>query len=69
MVPVTGLLSFLHLVSTFPWSASPLLVDPAGEVGAEARRKMRLDFEAKRAEGAGPALYLATPRDLHASRW
>lgn len=38
----TGFLSFLHLLLSHPWSASPLLVDPAGEVQQEARRGLQV---------------------------
>jgi hypothetical protein len=39
---VSGLLAFLHLVASFPWSAAPLLVDPSGEVKQEARRHLQV---------------------------
>lgn len=65
----TGLLAFLHLLGSWPWAAAPLLVDPGKEVGQEARRALHREFGARAAAGAAPAMFLATPRDLHASRW
>jgi hypothetical protein len=65
----TGLLAFLRLLGSWPWSAAPLLVDPGREVGPEERRALHREYGARAAAGAAPAMFLATPRDLHASRW
>ncbi len=66
---VAGLLRFLSLLAAHPWGRAPLLVDPLGEVGPAARRGLLAEYEARRGAGAAPAMFIATPRDLHASRW
>ena len=66
---VAGLLRFLALLAGHPWGRAPLLVDPLGEVGPAGRRALLREYEARRAAGAAPPMALATPRDLHASRW
>lgn len=38
----TGFLGFLHLLCSHPWSATPLLVDPSGEVRQEGRRALQV---------------------------
>lgn len=37
-----GFLGFLHLLVSHPWTASPLLVDPTGEVKQEGRRALQV---------------------------
>lgn len=65
----SGLLRTLQLLAGHPWGRAPLLVDPLREVGEAGRRALTRDFEARRAAGAAPAMFIATPRDTTASRW
>lgn len=37
-----GFLGFLHLLCSHPWSAAPLLVDPAGVIKQEGRRVLQV---------------------------
>ena len=66
---LVGLLRFLQLLAAHPWARAPLLVDPLREVGEGARRALLAEYDARRAAGAVPAMFIATPRDLHCSRW
>jgi U3 small nucleolar RNA-associated protein 22 len=59
----------LTLLSSHPWARAPLLIDPLGEVGADGRRALLREHDARRAAGSAPAMFLATPRDLHGSLW
>ncbi|GFR51741.1 hypothetical protein Agub_g14187 [Astrephomene gubernaculifera] len=66
---VTGFLRFLQLLARWPWSLRPLVVDPAGELREAERRDIRKRFEARRAAGEAPALYICTPRDRESRHW
>ncbi|WIA14624.1 hypothetical protein OEZ85_003130 [Tetradesmus obliquus] len=66
---ISGLLRFLQLLASHPWAAAPLLIDPAGDVKPDARRALQVEYEARRAAGTLPGMFLATPYDLHSSRW
>ncbi|KAI8473415.1 MAG: Nrap protein [Monoraphidium minutum] len=66
---IAGLLRFLSLLATHPWGRAPLLVDPLREVGPDARRALVREYEARRAAGGAPAMFIASPRDMHTSRW
>ncbi|EFJ46213.1 hypothetical protein VOLCADRAFT_105649 [Volvox carteri f. nagariensis] len=66
---LTGFLRFLQLVARWPWHVKPLVVDPAGELREADRRAISSRFEARKAEGTAPAMYLSTPRDLESRHW
>lgn len=64
-----GFLSFLHLLINHPWSAAPLLVDPAGEVTPDNRRRLLAEYEGRQTAGTAPGMFIAAPYDLHSSIW
>jgi len=56
-------------VNTTAGHLRPLVVDPAGELGEEALRRLQRAFDERRAAGHAPALFIATPRDPDSSHW
>ncbi|PNH00940.1 Nucleolar protein 6, partial [Tetrabaena socialis] len=66
---VPGFLRFLQLLARWPWRLKPLVVDPASELTEPERRALQTRFEARRATGEAPALYICTPRDRESKHW
>ncbi|GLC36668.1 hypothetical protein PLESTM_000487400 [Pleodorina starrii] len=66
---LTGFLRFLQLLARWPWQVKPLVVDPAGELREADRRAISSRFEARRAAGEAPAMYICTPRDRESRHW
>ncbi|GIL57828.1 hypothetical protein Vafri_13058 [Volvox africanus] len=66
---ITGFLRFLQLLSRWPWSLKPLVVDPAGEMKEADRRLISARFEAQKAAGEAPPMYVCTPRDRESRHW
>ncbi|GLI63249.1 hypothetical protein VaNZ11_006146 [Volvox africanus] len=66
---ITGFLRFLQLLSRWPWSLKPLVVDPSGELKEADRRLICARFEAQKSTGEAPAMYVCTPRDRESRHW
>ncbi|XP_063151962.1 nucleolar protein 6 [Candoia aspera] len=65
--PQVGFLRFLHLLTTFDWKNSPLLVNLNGELKEADYVAIRNHFIAARPRL--PALFVATPKDQQLSVW
>ncbi|KAG7481304.1 hypothetical protein MATL_G00065380 [Megalops atlanticus] len=65
--PQVGLLRFLHLLSTFDWKNSPLVVNLNGQLTAADYTEIRNDFIASRE--TLPVMFIATPKDKKLSIW
>ncbi|KAM6470906.1 nucleolar protein 6 [Liasis olivaceus] len=65
--PQVGFLRFLHLLTTFDWKNSPLLVNLNGELKEADYVAIRNHFMAARPRL--PALFIATPKDQQLSVW
>ncbi|XP_066470854.1 nucleolar protein 6 [Tiliqua scincoides] len=65
--PQVGFLRFLHLLITFDWKTSPLIVNLNAELTDDDYVAIRSDFVASRPHL--PVLFIATPRDRQNSVW
>ncbi|KAG5841083.1 hypothetical protein ANANG_G00195830 [Anguilla anguilla] len=65
--PQLGLLRFLHLLSTFDWKNSPLVVNLNGQLTAPDYVEIKNDFIASRE--TLPVMFIATPKDKKLSVW
>merc|ERR1719239_653369 len=65
--PATGLLRFLHLLSTFNWKADPLMVNLNKEFSDEDLTSIPKEMTKHRA--TLPAMCVATPQDKTGTRW
>ncbi|XP_035234780.1 nucleolar protein 6 [Anguilla anguilla] len=65
--PQVGLLRFLHLLSTFDWKNSPLVVNLNGQLTAPDYVEIKNDFIASRE--TLPVMFIATPKDKKLSVW
>ncbi|XP_045145137.1 nucleolar protein 6 isoform X2 [Echinops telfairi] len=65
--PQVGFLRFLHLVSTFDWKNSPLVVNLNNELNVEDQAEMRSGFLAARTRL--PVMVIFTPQDRKSSMW
>jgi len=63
---------FLHLLSTFPWAVSPLVVDVNEELTVEQHTEIQNEFNRLRKMSGSEqhsAMFIATPRDLQSTHW
>ncbi|KAJ8414951.1 hypothetical protein AAFF_G00024740 [Aldrovandia affinis] len=65
--PQVGLLRFLHLLSTFDWKNSPLVVNLNGQLTAPDYIEIKNDFITLRE--TLPIMFIATPKDKKLSIW
>ncbi|XP_059179319.1 nucleolar protein 6-like [Physella acuta] len=65
--PCTGLMRFLHLLSTFNWKADPLLINLNKEFTEEDFSKIPKEFTKNRA--TLPSMCLSTPHDKQGTKW
>ncbi|KAJ8380561.1 hypothetical protein SKAU_G00013390 [Synaphobranchus kaupii] len=65
--PQVGLLRFLHLLSTFDWKNSPLVVNLNGQLTVADYIEIKNDFTASRE--TLPVMFIATPKDKKLSIW
>ncbi|OCT56411.1 hypothetical protein XELAEV_18000142mg [Xenopus laevis] len=64
---LVGFLRFLHLVATFDWKNSPLIVNLNGELKGSEYTEIQNDFISARAQL--PVMFIATPKDKKDSVW
>ncbi|XP_053557019.1 nucleolar protein 6 isoform X2 [Bombina bombina] len=65
--PQVGFLRFLHLLATFDWKNSPLIVNLNGELKDSDFTEIQNDFVSARAQL--PVMFIATPTDKKDSVW
>ncbi|KAE8636849.1 hypothetical protein XENTR_v10003167 [Xenopus tropicalis] len=65
--PQVGFLRFLHLLATFDWKNSPLIVNLNGELKGPDYTEIQNDFISARAQL--PVMFIATPKDKKDSLW
>ncbi|XP_071171681.1 nucleolar protein 6-like isoform X2 [Mytilus edulis] len=65
--PLTGFLRFLHLVSTFDWKMSPLVVNLNAELKGEDYSEITSNFAKSRS--SHPVMFISTPQDRFQSVW
>ncbi|KAG8456873.1 hypothetical protein GDO86_002603 [Hymenochirus boettgeri] len=65
--PQVGFLRFLHLLATFDWKNSPLIVNLNGELKAAQCTEIQNDFVSARP--TLPVMFIATPKDRKDSVW
>ncbi|KAM4808387.1 nucleolar protein 6 [Rhinophrynus dorsalis] len=65
--PQVGFLRFLHLLATFDWKNSPLIVNLNGELKNAEYTEIRNDFVSARDQL--PVMFIATPKDKKDSVW
>ncbi|KAI4898333.1 hypothetical protein NFI96_024564 [Prochilodus magdalenae] len=65
--PQVGLLRFLHLLASFDWKNSPLVVNLNGKLGAADYTEIKNHFMASRE--TLPVMFIATPNDKKVSIW
>ncbi|KAK9832639.1 hypothetical protein WJX81_006336 [Elliptochloris bilobata] len=66
---LAGFLRFLRILSGHPWRKRPLVVDPLGALGTQARRKIDAAHNAACTTGTGPAMALCMPLDPSGGAW
>jgi hypothetical protein len=71
-----GLLRFLDLIASHPWSSKALFVDPEKQTGKEQRAEAQARYDARRKPSStssvpleGPFMCLCTPKDLDSRHW
>ncbi|KAM8960952.1 nucleolar protein 6 [Pelodytes ibericus] len=65
--PQAGFLRFLHLLATFDWKNSPLIVNLNGELKGADCAEIQNDFVSSRTQL--PVMFIATPKDRKDSIW
>ncbi|XP_034548589.1 nucleolar protein 6 [Notolabrus celidotus] len=65
--PQVGFLRFLHLLSSFDWRNSPLVVNLNNQITAADYTEIKNDFMASRE--SLPVMFIATPKDKKLSLW
>ncbi|XP_058491620.1 nucleolar protein 6 [Solea solea] len=65
--PQVGFLRFLHLLSSFDWRNSPLVVNLNNQLTATDYTEIKNDFMASRE--SLPVMFIATPKDKKMSLW
>ncbi|XP_066568043.1 nucleolar protein 6 [Amia ocellicauda] len=65
--PQVGFLRFLHLLSSYDWKNSPLIVNLNGDLTGADYTEIKNDFVAARS--SLPVMFIATPKDKKMSVW